>query len=74
MERDDGRVPARLRRELRTEVVDFVGDLERALAAGALVQHVGGQAREPRLVERVVSRSRADDRVDLHDRHLVPLD
>ena len=74
VERDGGGVPARFRREVRAEEVGLVGDLERPPRSGAFVQHVGGQARQARLLERVVSRSRADDRVDLHDRHFVTLD
>ena len=68
-----GQVPARSGVEVDAQVVDLVRDLERARRSGALVEHVRGQAREPRLVPRVRCRSRAGDDVQLNDRHLVLL-
>ncbi len=67
-------VPRRAGADRRAQEVDRVGQRERVLAAGALVEHVGGHRRETLAAGGVGDGARAQHEDHLDHRHLVHAD
>ena len=71
----DGRgVEGAAGRQVASEDVDGVGDLQSGPWPGALVQHGGRQTANAELAWRVVAAASEDEQVDLDERHLVRFD
>jgi hypothetical protein len=71
---DRGRVEGTARRERCPDELDGVGDLERAPAAGAFVEHRHREVRQAELHLRVVRAANEGDEVHLHDGNFMRLD
>ncbi len=67
-------VPRRAGADRRAQEVDRVGQRERVLAAGALVEHVGGHRREALAARGIGDGARAQHEDHLDHRHLVHAD